>query len=66
MAALLVMPAMFDVRRSTFDLEDARGVAPVQDNPDGVFAYLNNDLYQDQVAANDASAASGQNGEISQ
>ena len=41
-------------------------VAPVQDNPDGVFAYLNNDLYQKQVAAKDASAASGQNGEISQ
>ena len=41
-------------------------VAPVQDNPDGVFAYLNNDLYQKQVAAKDAPSASTQNGEISQ
>ena len=55
-------------RCSTFDVRSGRcpWVAPVQDNPDGVFAYLNNDLYQKQVAAKDASAASGQNGEISQ
>jgi hypothetical protein len=39
-------------------------VAPVQDNPDGVFAYLNNDLYQKQVAAKSASAT--QNGTIAQ
>ncbi len=37
-------------------------VAPVQDNPDGVFAYLNNDLYQKQVAAKNASGS--QSGDI--
>jgi hypothetical protein len=35
-------------------------VAPVQDNPDGVFAYLNNDLFaKQQAAANQPSAPSG-------
>ncbi len=39
-------------------------VAPIQDNPDGVFAYLNNDLFQKQQAA--AKGASASSGTISQ
>ncbi|HZP58446.1 MAG TPA: hypothetical protein VFC53_12990 [Dehalococcoidia bacterium] len=42
-------------------------VAPGMDNPDGVFAYLNKDLYQKQVAAGNQSApVSPQNGTIAQ
>ena len=37
-------------------------VAPRQDNPDGVFAYLNNDLYQKQQAA--AAAANPATGQV--
>ena len=37
-------------------------VAPLQDNPDGVFAYLNNDLYQKQQAA--TAAANPATGEV--
>ncbi len=37
-------------------------VAPRQDNPDGVFAYLNNDLYQKQQAA--AAAANPPTGQV--
>ncbi|MHB8515646.1 MAG: hypothetical protein ACYDCT_09710 [Dehalococcoidia bacterium] len=39
-------------------------VAPGQDNPDGVFAYLNNALYQQQVAAGNTGAPVQPNGTI--
>ena len=39
-------------------------VAPIQDNPDGVFAYLNNDLFQKQQAA--AKGSSAPSGNITQ
>ncbi len=41
-------------------------VAPGEDNPDGVFAYLNNDLFSKQQAVGNVNAPVQANGTIAQ